>query len=322
MLTDAQTLTLQDRADAYAQAFPQWPESHFWRAGRWLYAFWEIGNDYRNKTAYYGAYPARFLDRVMAMFPDVGSRVLHAFSGSLPPGPYDRCDMAQPAEFQCRVESLPARVGPVWPLVIADPPYSKADAAKYETPMINRRAVLAALAKVTQPDGHLVWLDTVWPMHSKRDWITVGWICLVRSTNHRAPWMAYGRCGYSNPPYGPFVQQLLAKAKRESANGFKSVLLLPMRVTQAFKAHVLHGARWLLFCDKRITFWENGVPRLNVRALENDGKLVGDPALFDSIIVVYDGVWDVPSIDTWKVPIHVTRADLERAQERRKLLVA
>jgi hypothetical protein len=70
-------------------------------------------------------------------------------------------------------------------LVTADPPYSSQDAEHYQTPMIDRRKVMAALADVTFRGGHLVWLDTVWPMHSKTQWITVGRICLVRSTNHR-----------------------------------------------------------------------------------------------------------------------------------------
>jgi len=37
-----------------------------------------------------------------------------------------------------------------------------------------------------KPVLHLVWLDTVWPMHRKAEWRTVGRILLQRSTNHRA----------------------------------------------------------------------------------------------------------------------------------------
>lgn len=62
-----------------------------------------------------------------------------------------------------------------------------------------------------------------------------------------ARWHDHGRSGYSNPPYGPFIQRLLAKAKLEaSAMHFTATLLLPMRVTKAFKAHVLDGASELL----------------------------------------------------------------------------
>jgi len=58
-------------------------------------------------------------------------------------------------------------------------------AERYGTPMVNRRLVFNAVAHVTPPGAHLVWLDTVWPMHSKKQWITVARIAIVRSTNHR-----------------------------------------------------------------------------------------------------------------------------------------
>lgn len=115
--------------------------------------------------------------------------MLHAFSGSLPAGNYSRCDTTQPAELQCRVEDLPQhesflKFGP-WDLVLADPPYSAADAEQYGTGMVDRRRVMAALSVVTRVGGHLVWLDTTWPMHRKAEWRTVGRIGLTRSTNHR-----------------------------------------------------------------------------------------------------------------------------------------
>jgi hypothetical protein len=188
-------LTLRDRADAYRAAFPARPPLQVVKeqGGDVLYGTWLCGNDYRNRSTFYGSYPPGYLDRVLALFPDVVSSdvdgsvsVLHAFSGSLPAGPYARCDLRQEAEYPCSVYDLPERVGAVrWPLVIADPPYSAADAVRYGTPMVNRRRALSALARVTEPAGHLVWLDCVWPMFSKGDWRTVGRITLIRSTNHR-----------------------------------------------------------------------------------------------------------------------------------------
>ena len=137
--------------------------------------------------SFYGSYPPTYLARAMALFPDVKypDERLHAFSGSLPKGDYVRCDSVQDAELRGRVEDLPRLTAGTFRLVLADPPYTKSDAEKYGTPPLNRRAALAALAEVTRSGGHLVWLDTVWPMHSKRDWRTVGRILLVRSTNHR-----------------------------------------------------------------------------------------------------------------------------------------
>jgi hypothetical protein len=109
-------MTLADRCDAYARAFPEFPASHLrivQEQGRDVaYGRWLGGNDYRSKTAFYGAYPPGYLERVLALFPDVvsldrASAILHVFSGSLPPGPYERCDLVQPAEIQASVYALP-----------------------------------------------------------------------------------------------------------------------------------------------------------------------------------------------------------------------
>lgn len=191
-------LTMVDRVEAYRMAFGErWPSSvpHIVvEDGRHvLQGVWMFGQDFRNKSEYYGAYPGNYLDRLQALFPDhpimpnmlpLGrGRVLHAFSGSLGPGPYDRCDINQPAEHQCDVVQLPD--GLDYSLVVADTPYSKADSKKYKSPPPNRRDTLRALARVTVPDGLLCWLDTQWPIHSKKRWTTVGRIYIQRSTNHR-----------------------------------------------------------------------------------------------------------------------------------------
>jgi hypothetical protein len=153
------------------------------------YARWLLGNDYRNRSTYYGAYPPGLMDRVRALFPDLSGRrrVLHVFSGSLPAGDYTRCDMnpANGAELVCDVLELPRMTPQCWDLVIADPPYSAADAEHYGTPMIHRGRVLQALAAITRIGGYLAWLDTCWPMHRAEQWATVGRIVVTRSTNHR-----------------------------------------------------------------------------------------------------------------------------------------
>ena len=41
-----------------------------------------MGNDYRVKSAYYGGYPAGYLRRIAALFPD-RRKVLHVFSGKV-----------------------------------------------------------------------------------------------------------------------------------------------------------------------------------------------------------------------------------------------
>ena len=110
-------------------------------------------------------------------------------------------------------------------------------------------------------------------------------------------WFHFGSNAYGNPPYGRFVAQALPVAREMALAGCASTLLLPLRVTRAFRAHVLGGASSLLFCDRRIVFWENGAPRINPKT----GK--PDAAIFDSIIVRYlpghrgglvVGEWNVP----------------------------
>lgn len=192
------TMTLRQRAASYAHAFPEFKASHLQvvqDAGGHdvVQGIWMFGQDYKNKSAYYGAYPGNFLQRLAAMFPDYailpdmlpfGGRVLHAFSGSLPPGPYVRCDMVQPAELQCSVADIPYEVDP-FELVLADTPYSAADSQKYKSPPPNRRAAMQGLSRVTVAGGLCCWLDTQWPMHRKDTWMTVGRIYVQRSTNHR-----------------------------------------------------------------------------------------------------------------------------------------
>lgn len=189
-------MTLCERADAFAAAFPTRGASHLSAVSEGghvvLYGRWCIGQDYRNRSRYYGAYPAGYLKRVMALFPEfVAPRfpghVLHLFSGSLPASDqYERCDSVQPAELQCSAYDLPRVVLNYRPrLILADPPYSSADAKRYGTRGIDRGRVFRALAEITDPGAFVVWLDTCWPMHSKRQWQTVGRIALTRSTNHR-----------------------------------------------------------------------------------------------------------------------------------------
>lgn len=186
-------MTLTDRIDAYKAVYPQHPASWPWLTmedGRdVLYAIWVVGNDYRNKTAYYGAYPPRFLEHVMALFPDMAPEdVLHVFSGSLPPGPYTRVDV-NPMLKPDVVGSV-YDVDKLFPerrfkLQIADPPYSDDDAVNYGTVMVDRFKVTQSLATVAPLGGFLAWLDCTWPMHTKTQWVTVGRIYLQRATNHR-----------------------------------------------------------------------------------------------------------------------------------------
>lgn len=102
---------------------------------------WIMGNDYRVKSTYYGGYPATYLSRVRALFPDK-SRVLHLFSGKvdLDAFPGDTVDI-NPAlnptylDDAQRLETVPLDQ---YDLVLADPPYSVEDAEHYQTTMVKR----------------------------------------------------------------------------------------------------------------------------------------------------------------------------------------
>lgn len=182
-----------ERIELFKMAYPRTPASWPWLTmedGRdVLYAIWVVGNDYRNKNKYYGEFPPRFLEHVMALFPDMAPEdVLHVFSGSLPPGPYTRVDV-NPMLKPDVVGSV-YDVDKLFPdrrfkLQIADPPYSDDDAVNYGTVMVDRFKVTQALASVAPVGGFLAWLDCTWPMHTKTQWVTVGRIYLQRATNHR-----------------------------------------------------------------------------------------------------------------------------------------
>ena len=182
---------LMAMAELYREAYPNYPPLVV--HGNWLYGVWELGNNYKG-SGFYGSYPNGYLRRVMCMFPDVKS-ILHLFSGSLPPGPYTRFDCHEQPDYFNNLyhgdvigdaHEL-SRCFPTlrFDLVLADPPYTKEDAKRYGTPMVNRAKVMREVAKVVYSGGWLVWLDTVKPMYRKSEWVLRGEIAVVGSTNHR-----------------------------------------------------------------------------------------------------------------------------------------
>ncbi len=148
---------------------------------------WIMGNDYRVKSGYYGGYPAGYLRRVRALFPEK-RRVLHLFSGcvdlaALPGDTVDVNPMLAPTYLDDAqtLQQVPLQN---YDLVLADPPYSVEDAQRYETTMVKRNRVLRALQRV-QPGTHIVWLDQVLPMYRKDAFDIEAVIGMVKSTNHR-----------------------------------------------------------------------------------------------------------------------------------------
>jgi len=149
---------------------------------------WIMGNDYRVKSGYYGGYPAGYLKRVAALFPD-RSRVLHVFSGKVDlaamPGDTVDSNPAMQPTFVADAHDLGSVPLAAYDLVLADPPYSVEDAERYQTTMVQRNVVMRSLAKGMEAGARVVWLDQVLPMYRKDEWCIEAVIGMVKSTNHR-----------------------------------------------------------------------------------------------------------------------------------------
>lgn len=147
-----------------------------------------MGNDYRVKSTYYGGYPAGYLRRVRALFPDKQS-TLHLFSGKVDtlafPGKTVDIKAANNPDFVDDAQTLEFVPLEQFDLVMADPPYSIEDCERYQTTMVKRNKVMAALGARLTPGCHVVWLDQVLPMYRKDQFSIEAVIGMVKSTNHR-----------------------------------------------------------------------------------------------------------------------------------------
>ena len=148
---------------------------------------WIMGNDYRVKSTYYGGYPAGYLRRIRALFPDK-TRTLHLFSGQVDlaafPGDTVDINASLKPTYVDDAQTLTRVPLEDYDLVLADPPYSVEDADHYQTTMVKRNVVLRALRRL--PIGaHVVWLDQVLPMYRKDAFEQEAAIGMWKSTNHR-----------------------------------------------------------------------------------------------------------------------------------------
>jgi hypothetical protein len=149
---------------------------------------WIMGNDYRVKSGLYGGYPAGYLKRIKALFPDK-KKVLHLFSGcvDLSGMPGDTVDIKADRNPTYVDDAQRLSLVPVqnYDLVLADPPYSVEDCDHYQTTMIKRNVVMRALGERLRKGAHVVWLDQVLPMYRKDQFELEAVIGMVKSTNHR-----------------------------------------------------------------------------------------------------------------------------------------
>jgi 16S rRNA G966 N2-methylase RsmD len=146
-----------------------------------------MGNNYRVLSGYYGGYPAGYLRRVRALFPEKVA-ALHVFSGRVDQSawPGDTVDLNPEVEptFLDDAQSLEGVPLQNYDIILADPPYSVEDAEHYVPTMVKRNKVMRAL-QGCRPGTHVVWLDQVLPMYRKDAWDVEGVIGMVKSTNHR-----------------------------------------------------------------------------------------------------------------------------------------
>ena len=175
-----------DRIDTYARE-TGFPKSLFVGADGRVVGTWIMGNDYRVKSTYYGGYPAGYLRRVKALFPDK-RRTLHLFSGQVDlsafPGDTVDINAGLNPTYVDDAQTMMHVPLETYDLVLADPPYSVEDAEHYQTTMVKRNVVMRALQRL--PLGaHVVWLDQVLPMYRKDKFEQEAAIGMWKSTNHR-----------------------------------------------------------------------------------------------------------------------------------------
>lgn len=179
-------MTPQARIDNYHKE-TKYPESLWVGGDGRISGTFIMGQNYTVKSGYYGGYPAGYLRRVKALFPEKTS-VLHLFSGRVDTVafPGDTVDIRPELNptWLVSAETLDGVLLPCYDLVLADPPYSVEDCEHYGTPMVNRNKVMQALTGLN-PGSHVVWLDQALCMYRKDQWRIVGCIGMLKSTNHR-----------------------------------------------------------------------------------------------------------------------------------------
>lgn len=178
-----------DFADRYntSEYAKKYPDSKF-VIGTRPYATWFLGQNYKNATSYYGAYPPMYWKRIQT-FVKPEDKVVHLFSGSLTEGNYIRVDMDETMQpdIVCRTEKVHEHIAPnSIDIVFADPPYTQADSQiGYKGNYPNKKATISSVHTILKPGGLLFWLDTCLPMFRKTEFALAGVITILISTNHR-----------------------------------------------------------------------------------------------------------------------------------------
>jgi hypothetical protein len=183
---DKTDLSWQDRIDNYEKE-TGYPKGLFLGGDGRVVGTWIMGNDYKVKSGYYGGYPAGYLKRIRALFPDK-QKILHVFSGRVDQSalPGDTVDINPDLSPTYLDDAQTLLKVPLenYDLVVIDAPYSVEDAEHYKTTMVKRNLVLRALQRV-RSGTHIVILDQVLWMWRKDTFNLEGVIGIVKSSNHR-----------------------------------------------------------------------------------------------------------------------------------------
>ena len=186
-------VSLRDRAMFYNTAYAHlWKQQLTFRVNpkdpteQFIEGWWFVGGG--NISDLYGAYQVEYLKRIETLFPDA-VRVVHLFSGSLPPSErYVRVGLPQGdtiPDIECDAHQLSSFLPFKADLIYADPPYSVEDSEHYANSMVNRERIVQECALVLEPGGFLVWLDQALPVFNNNDLRLVGGIAYIRSTGNR-----------------------------------------------------------------------------------------------------------------------------------------
>lgn len=177
----------RDRIKSYTDA-TGFPLSLFIAEDGRVVGTWIMGNNYRVKSTFYGGYPAGYLRRIKALFPEK-KNVLHLFSGKVDtqafPGRTVDINEAYKPDYVEDAHTLTRVPLEQFDLVLCDPPYSVEDCDHYQTTMVKRNVVMRALGARLKKGTHVVWLDQVLPMYRKDQFKLEGVVGMVKSTSHR-----------------------------------------------------------------------------------------------------------------------------------------
>lgn len=173
-------------AESYNAAFPKYPKLISDKG--WIYGVWYCGAFYKSKL--YGDYPPTFLKRALSLFPGTApDRVLHCPSGSLNGStPGMTVDLVRD-EQRCpkivaSADRLPFNEG-AFDLILSDPPYSKADAARYGTPPYPLKRSMEEFRRVLSPGGYLGLLHFYYPPFRRSNWQMVALIGVCTGSNRK-----------------------------------------------------------------------------------------------------------------------------------------